>query len=147
MENTSNMINYITHGTVHWIYVGGFVGCKGVEFFNIIITLSFFFVNSSTLQCMWGLPLQLLFYTYGVSKLARKPNVIAKLYSNYQIPPAGPFYTANVYRELRGTCRENLQYPWKRAVRITEKPYTPQRERLRILWRNPVIFTDCGEIL
>jgi hypothetical protein len=48
MENTSNMINYITHGTVHWIYVGGFVGCKGVEFFNIIITLSFFFVNSST---------------------------------------------------------------------------------------------------
>ena len=41
------MINYITHGTVHWIYVGGFVGCKGVEFFNIIITLSFFFVNSS----------------------------------------------------------------------------------------------------
>ena len=54
-------------------------------------------------------------------------------------------YTANVYRELRGTCRENLQYLWKRAVRITEKPYTPQRERLRILWRNPVIFTDCGE--
>ena len=54
-------------------------------------------------------------------------------------------YIANVYRELRGTCRENLQYLWKRAVRITEKPYTPQRERLRILWRNPVIFTDCGE--
>ena len=55
--------------------------------------------------------------------------------------------TANVYRELRETCRENLQYLWKRAVKITEKPYTPQRERLRILWRNPVIFTDCGEIL
>ena len=54
-------------------------------------------------------------------------------------------HTANVYRELRGTCRENLQYLWKRAVRITKKPYTPQRERLRILWRNPVIFTDCGE--
>ena len=56
-------------------------------------------------------------------------------------------HTANVYRELWGTCRENLQYLWKRAVRITEKPYTPQRERLRILWRNPVIFTDWGEIL
>ena len=42
---------------------------------------------------------------------------------------------ANVYRELRGPCRENLQYLWKRAVRITEKPYTPQRERLCILWQ------------
>jgi hypothetical protein len=36
---------------------------------------------------------------------------------------------------------------WKRAVRNTEKPYTPQRERLCMLWGNPVIFTDCGEIL
>jgi hypothetical protein len=35
----------------------------------------------------------------------------------------------------------------ERAVRITEKPYTPQRERLCMLWGNPVIFTDCGEIL
>ena len=35
----------------------------------------------------------------------------------------------------------------KRAVRIAEKPYTPQRERLCMLWGNPVIFTDCGEIL
>ena len=34
----------------------------------------------------------------------------------------------------------------KRAVRITEKPYTPQRERLCMLWGNPVIFTDCREI-
>ena len=39
----------------------------------------------------------------------------------------------------------SLQYLWKRAVRITEKPYTPQRERLCMLWGNPVIFTDCGE--
>ena len=53
--------------------------------------------------------------------------------------------TVNVYRRLRGVHRFSLQYLWKRAVRITEKPYTPQRERLRILWRNPVIFTDCGE--
>ena len=44
-----------------------------------------------------------------------------------------------------GFPRFFLQYLWKRAVRITKKPYTPQRERLRILWRNPVIFTDCGE--
>ena len=33
----------------------------------------------------------------------------------------------------------------KRAVRITEKPYTPQRERWCMLLGNPVIFTDCGE--
>ena len=56
-------------------------------------------------------------------------------------------YTVNVYRALRGVYRFLLQYLWKRAVRITEKPYTPQRERLCVLWGNPVIFTDCGEIL
>ena len=33
------------------------------------------------------------------------------------------------------------------TVRITENPYTPQRERLCMLWGNPVIFTDFGEIL
>ena len=38
-------------------------------------------------------------------------------------------YTANVYRGLWGVCRFSLQYLWKRAVRITEKPYTPQREK------------------
>ena len=38
-----------------------------------------------------------------------------------------------------------LQYLWKRAVRITKKPYTPQRERLCMLWGNPVIFADFGE--
>ena len=27
-----------------------------------------------------------------------------------------------------------------RAVRITEEPYTPQRERLCMLWGNPVIL-------
>ena len=32
--------------------------------------------------------------------------------------------------DLRGSCRFSLQYLWKRAVRITEKPYTYQRERL-----------------
>ena len=42
-------------------------------------------------------------------------------------------------------CRFSLQYLWKRAVRITERPYTHQRERLFMLWGNPVIFTDCGE--
>ena len=30
-------------------------------------------------------------------------------------------------------------------VIITEKPYTPQRERLCMLWGNPVIFTDRRE--
>ena len=49
--------------------------------------------------------------------------------------------------DLRGFRMFSLQYLWKRAVRITEKPYTPQRERLCMLWGNPVIFTDCGEIL
>ena len=57
----------------------------------------------------------------------------------------GRCYTANVYRALRGVCRFSLHYLWKRAVRITEKPYTPQRDWLRMLWGNPVIFTDCGE--
>ena len=45
----------------------------------------------------------------------------------------------------------DLQVPvgflWKRAVRITEKPYTPQREIFCMLWGNPVMFTDCGKIL
>ena len=57
------------------------------------------------------------------------------------------FYTANVYGGLWGVCRFSLQHLWKRVVRITEKPYTPQKERLCILWGNPVIFKDCGEIL
>ena len=35
-------------------------------------------------------------------------------------------YTANVNRNLRGSHRFFLQYLWKRAVRITEKLYTPQ---------------------
>ena len=35
-----------------------------------------------------------------------------------------------------------MQYLWKRAVRITKKPNTPQRERLYMLRGNPVIFTD-----
>ena len=47
--------------------------------------------------------------------------------------------------DLRGSRKVSLQYLWKRAVRITEEPYTPQRERLCMLWGNPVIFTDCGE--
>ena len=33
-------------------------------------------------------------------------------------------HTANVYRALQGVCRFSLQYLWKRAVRITKKPYT-----------------------
>ena len=52
------------------------------------------------------------------------------LYDNVQITT----YTANVYRALRGVCRFSLQYLWKRAVRTTEKPDTPQRERLLMLW-------------
>ena len=44
-----------------------------------------------------------------------------------------------------GVYGVSVGFPWKRAVRITEKPYTPQRERLCMLWGNPVIFTDCGE--
>ena len=46
-----------------------------------------------------------------------------------------------------GVSRFSLQYLWKRAVRITQKPYTPQRERLCMVWGNPVIFTDCRKIL
>jgi hypothetical protein len=51
-------------------------------------------------------------------------------------------YTVNVYRALQGVDRFSLQYLWTRAVRITEKPYTPQREGLCMLWGNSVIFTD-----
>jgi hypothetical protein len=40
-------------------------------------------------------------------------------------------YTANVYRALRGVCRFFLHYLWKRAVRITENPYTQRENRLR----------------
>ena len=54
-------------------------------------------------------------------------------------------YTANVYRGLR--IKFSLQYLWKRAVRIIIKPYTHRRERLCMLWGNPVIFTDSGQIL
>ena len=57
----------------------------------------------------------------------------------------GDTYTVNVYRGLSGVLRFSLQFLWKRAVRITEKPYSPQRERLRMLLGNPVIFTDWGE--
>ena len=56
-------------------------------------------------------------------------------------------YNANVYRVIRGSHRFFLQYPWKRAVRITEKPYTPRRKILCMLQGNPVIFTDCRETL
>ena len=48
------------------------------------------------------------------------------------------------FKCLQGFMWFSLQYLWNRAVRITEKPYTPQRERLCMLWGNPVIFTDCG---
>jgi hypothetical protein len=59
----------------------------------------------------------------------------------YQIKHLSFFsaYTANAWF--------SLHYLWKRAVRITEKSYTPQRDRLCMSWGNPVIFTDCGEIL
>jgi hypothetical protein len=55
-------------------------------------------------------------------------------------------YTANVYRALQGVCRFSLHYLWKRTVRITEKPYTHQRERLCMLWGNPVITCDSAKI-
>ena len=51
-------------------------------------------------------------------------------------------YIVNIYRGLH---MFSLQYLWKRAVRITKKPYTPQRERSCMMWENPVIFTDYGE--
>ena len=50
-------------------------------------------------------------------------------------------------RGLQGICRFSLPYLWKRAVRITEKPYTPQRKRLCMLWGNPLIFAECGKTL
>ena len=53
--------------------------------------------------------------------------------------------TLPMFTEVYGVCRFSLQYLWKGAVRITEKTYTHQRERLCMLWGNPVIFTDCGE--
>jgi hypothetical protein len=53
--------------------------------------------------------------------------------------------TLPMFTEVYGVCRFSLQYLWKGAVRITEKNYTHQRERLCMLWGNPVIFTDCGK--
>ena len=49
------------------------------------------------------------------------------------------------YKCLQGTNMFFLQYLWKSAVRITVKPYTPQREMCCMLWGNPVIFKDCAE--
>ena len=57
----------------------------------------------------------------------------------------------NVYQKVftlqmfTGHYGVSVGFPWKRAVRITENLYTAQRERLCMLWGNPVIFTDCGE--
>ena len=63
-------------------------------------------------------------------------------------------YTANFYpMKTTGTGHYGVSagFPCtiygKRAVRITEKPYTPQRERLCMFYGNPAIFTDCREIL
>ena len=39
--------------------------------------------------------------------------------------------------DLRDSLRFSLQYLWKRAVRITEKPYIPQREILCMLVGKP----------
>ena len=77
-------------------------------------------------------------------ELELQPFLILQFEFNFKLFCSTLQIFTGLYRVPR---RFFLQYLWKRAVRITEKPYTPQRERLRILWRNPVIFTDCGEIL
>ena len=41
---------------------------------------------------------------------------------------------------ITGDLQGKSAISMKRAVRITEKPYTTQRERLRKLWRNPMII-------
>ena len=51
---------------------------------------------------------------------------------------------SNAYRALQGVCRFSLQYLWKRAVRIPEKP---SKRKIVYVVGKPVIFTDCGEIL
>ena len=43
-------------------------------------------------------------------------------------------YTANVHWGFTGYLQVFPAISMKRAVRITEKPYTPQRERLCMLW-------------
>ena len=85
--------------------------------------------------------LTLLFYQVDRSDLMEQGDVSKVLLVTHYI------YTANLYRGLRSVHMVSLQYLWKRAVRITEKPYTHPRERLHMLWGNPVTFTDCGEIL
>ena len=47
-----------------------------------------------------------------------------------------PFIFQYIYIHCKCLQGFYLQYLWKRAVRITEKPYTPQRERLCMLWGN-----------
>ena len=49
-------------------------------------------------------------------------------------------YTANVHWGFTGYLWVFPAISMKRAVRITEKPYTPQRERLCIVG-NPVVFS------
>ena len=91
-----------------------------------------------------GLP-GLLNFRFHLSMVGFVKNL--RLLRVYSIINFAKRYTANIYRDLRGSRRFSLQYLWKRAVRITEKLYTPQRERLCMLWGNPVIFTDCGKLL
>ena len=70
----------------------------------------------------------------------------AKIKIMFEVISIKFWYTANVYRGFRGVHRFSLQCLWKRIARITEKPYTHETERLCVLWGNPEIFTDCGEL-
>ena len=77
-----------------------------------------------------GLP-GLLNFRFHLSMVGFVKNL--RLLRVYSIINFAKRYTANIYRDLRGSRRFSLQYLWKRAVRITKKPYTPQRERLCML--------------
>jgi hypothetical protein len=77
--------------------------------------------------------------------VVRLPNFVRKLRSIFDFKDRKMFkyYTLQIFK---GVLRV-FPVISKRAVRITEKPNTSQRERLCMLWGNPVIFTDSREIL
>ena len=65
-----------------------------------------------------GLP-GLLNFRFHLSMVGFVKNL--RLLRVYSIINFAKRYTANIYRDLRGSRRFSLQYLWKRAVRITEK--------------------------
>ena len=73
-------------------------------------------------------------------KIVRRKNRLNNQIFNFQLYFFNVFLVSTLQMftgDLRGSRKVSLQYLWKRAVTITEKPYTPHWERLCILQGNP----------